>query len=225
VREYPRAYRHHIDHAEYRLHAIYTVFEKAHAQFARRLGEENRQDCFEIAVSDQHSKRVYWEFESFLTAMSTSLDLLARICGTAFKQQAPASFKDFCKNAPESALRKILRSAQDRWAQGMKDYRDCFIHYTPADTILSLSLVRYWDGCELRAKLPSNPKAREILRFRWARRNELLRYSLRVWTELMAVDRAVAVTIESAYLAGEYPARTSQLFLIGRHGMSGKPKA
>ena len=48
----------------------------------------------------------------------------------------PTSFKDSCTKAPEGGLKDIFRKAQNQWAQRMKDYRDCFIHYTPVDTLL-----------------------------------------------------------------------------------------
>jgi len=215
AREYPRIYRHHIEHAEFRLQSVYNSFEDVHKSLAKRILEEDSLDCFEMAVSDKQVRTIYWNFESYISALCAALDVLARICTTAFPQQVPISFKDFCKRAPESSFRDILRGAQTRWAQGMKDYRDCFIHYTPVDTILSLRFVRYNQGWQLRGKLPANPKAREILRFRWNRRSELLSYSMRVWKRFSSLDRKVAQTILRAYRSGSYPLRTTDLFRAG----------
>lgn len=124
AREYPRVYRHHFQHAEFRLQTIYTSFENAHKYYTERLTNEADGELFEMAVGNKNVQTTYWDFECYLSALSAALDILARICGTAFKQHAPASFKDFCKKAPEGALKEIFRKAQDQWAQQMKDYRD-----------------------------------------------------------------------------------------------------
>ncbi len=215
AREYPRVYRHHFQHAQFRLHAIYSSFESWHLHFARRLASGRHRDTFEMAQGNEEVQRIYWDFESYLVALSAALDVLARICGTAFRQHVPTSFKDFCTKAPEGGLKDIFRKAQNQWAQRMKDYRDCFIHYTPVDTLLAITMCRYPDGWELRAKLPVNPKAREIIRFRWRRRSELLCYAISVWKRFRALDRSVARTISCAYSRGEYPQRTSDLFRVG----------
>jgi hypothetical protein len=215
AREYPRAYRHHVEHAEFRLHTIYASMEHAHRSFVEKISHEAYRDYFEMAIGNKQVGQIYWDFESYLGALSAALDVLARICGTAFTQHTPVSFKDFCKKAPESELKNVFRMAQSRWAQRMKDYRDCFVHYTPVDTLLMLAMVRYSDGWELRAKLPSNPKAREIGRFRWTRRSELLGYAIRVWKRFVVFDRVVSRTIWRAYRNGQYPRRTSNLFSVG----------
>ncbi len=165
AREYPRIYRHHIEHAEFRLQSVYNSFEDVHKSLAKRILEEDSLDCFEMAVSDKQVRTIYWNFESYLSALCAALDVLARICTTAFPQQVPISFKDFCK--------------------------------------------------QLRGKLPAKPKAREILRFRWNRRSELLSYSMRVWKRFSSLDRKVAQTILRAYRSGSYPLRTTDLFRAG----------
>jgi hypothetical protein len=215
AREYPRAYRHHASHAAFRLNSIYDSFEHMHKYFTKEVKDNSRKNAFSIAVGNTQVQTIYWDFESYLNSVSAALDVLARISGTAFRQHAPASFKDFCKKAPEGTLKDIFLKAQNQWAQGMKDYRDCFVHYTPVDTLLMVEMARYPDGWELRARLPSNPKAREILRFRWRRRSELLRYAIQVWQHFVSLDRAVALTIARAYRMGEYPQRTADLFRIG----------
>ena len=105
----------------------------------------------------------------------------------------------------------------------MKAYRDCFTHYTPVDTILSIHLCQYADTWEMRANLPVNPEAREILRFRYIRRTELLVYAIRIWKHLVAFDRAVAKEISRLYRAGEYPMKRQNLFHLGRQ--RGEPDA
>jgi len=87
---------------------------------------------------------------------------------------------------------------------------------TPVDTTLIVVLRRYPDKWELRAKLPTNPNVRDILGFRYSRRVELLRYALRVYGELMALDRAVARTVWGLYRQKKYPVRKDRLFFVGR---------
>src|SRR5207244_2983725 len=149
-------------------------------------------DTFELAVSNLEVQRIYWDFESFLSEISMSLDLLARVVSPAFKQESPPSFNRLCKWAAPDPLVNIFRQAQSRWVKRMKDYRDCFTHYTPVDTLLSVGLRRYPDAWEYRAKLPINPNVREIMGFRYNRRTELLRYAIKVRKDMALLDRRVA---------------------------------
>jgi hypothetical protein len=98
----------------------------------------------------------------------------------------------------------------------MKDYRDCFVHYTPVDTMLLIRLVLRKGGWETRCKIPSNPNEREILRFRFPFRVELLRYALSVRRKMRRLDRDIAAHLEKAYKSGLYPARKNGLFSVGR---------
>lgn len=76
----------------------------------------------------------------------------------------------------------------------------------------------YPDGWHLRCRLPTNPNSREILKFRFARRTEVLRYALSVWRNLSALDRRVGAEIDRTYAAREYPKRIEHLFFIGARG-------
>ena len=109
-----------------------------------------------------------------------------------------------------------MKKAQRRWVSRLKDYRDCFVHYTPVDTLSMISLNQHDDGHEIRGKLPVNPNVREILGFRFSRRTELLRYACTVHKNMTALDRAVAREIARAFAKGEYPRRISNLFFVGR---------
>jgi hypothetical protein len=55
------------------------------------------------------------------------------------------------------------------------------VHYTPIETLLTILVVRYSDGYELRCRLPVNPNVRDILGFRYSRRVELLKYGITVY--------------------------------------------
>lgn len=56
--------------------------------------------------------------------------------------QTPASFSRFCKTAPAGLRGDLFRLAQATWVNRMKDYRDCFTHYTPTDTMLGMRVIR-----------------------------------------------------------------------------------
>jgi hypothetical protein len=214
AREYPRVYRYHFDHAESRLKDIHHRYQAAHRHFATELSKASP-TCFGMSVGNAETLKVYWDFEAFLNTVSTSLDVLARIVGTAYNEQTPPSFYKFCKKAHLHGCAKILRRAQTRWVSRMKDYRDCFVHYTCVDTILHFSCNQYTDGFELRCRLPTNPNVRDILGFRFSRRVDVLRYAISIYRNMLALDRAVASQIQRDYDAGQYPKRTTHLFFIG----------
>jgi hypothetical protein len=215
AREYPRAYRHHMECAEFRINTIAKLYAELHRELVARLDADDA--LLELAQSDVRVKRIYWDFESFLCEIGTALDLLARIVGVAYKYEMPPSFSRFCRkeilNDPFSVL---FRAAQDRWVNRMKDYRDCFVHYTPADTQLSIRLVRRARGYETRCKLPINPNERDITRFRFPLNIELLRYAISLRRRMRAFDKAVASLVKRAYEKQSYPARTQGLLSVGR---------
>jgi hypothetical protein len=222
AREYPRCYRYHLDCADFRLKTIWDLYSEIHSEMCRerRWGSEpnpaENGTLVQVAVGNKKVQRVYWDFESFLSEINIALDLLARIVGTAFIDEMPVSFNRFCKKDGSQRLLAIFKEAQSRWVRQLKDYRDCFIHYTPVDTLLSLSFVLNGDAFELRGKLPINPNVREMLGFKFSKRVELLKYACTVHRHMNALDRAVAADIARAFDAGEYPKRLSNLFFVGR---------
>jgi hypothetical protein len=64
AREYPRAYRHYVQHADFRLHSIYTSFEHAHKYYAEKLTDRGSRECLEMAVGNKQVQAAYWDFES-----------------------------------------------------------------------------------------------------------------------------------------------------------------
>jgi hypothetical protein len=215
AREYPRCYRFHFDGAKFRLRSLHDLLQRIRANLATQVSEADG-DTFEVGLSDIRVAQVYWDFESFLSEVSITLDLLARVVGPAFPQESPPSFNRLCKWTGSHPLLDVFRRAQKRWVNRVKDYRDCFTHYTPVDTMLMVVLRRYPDRWEVRAKLPTNPNVREILGFRFSRRVELLRYALRVYADLVAFDAAVARTLSRLYAKKNYPVRRDRLFFVGR---------
>lgn len=222
IREYPRIYRHHADHALCRLEAIHEAYRYHHAEVSKELDTyADHGDMISLARSTRNSLKystfkIYWDFESFLQAVSAALDIAARVVGTTYRGDTPPNFNRFCKTAPSGHLKDIFIKNQGRWVRKMKAYRDCFIHYTPVDTILGIRVEQNAEAWGLRCKLPINPEVREILRFRYSRRTELLRYAIYTWRNLIAFDRAVAKEISRLYDLGEYPKKHKNLFHLGR---------
>lgn len=215
AREYPRAYRHHMECAEFRIYTIAKLYAELHRELVAKLDADD--SLLELAQSDIRVKRIYWDFESFLCEIGSALDLLARIVGVAYKHEMPPSFSRFCrKEVPDDPFSALFRAAQDRWVNRMKDYRDCFVHYTPADTQLSIRLVRRARGWETRCKVPINPNERDITRFRFPLSIELLRYAISLRRNMRAFDKAVASLVKRAYEKQSYPVRTRGLFAVGR---------
>lgn len=216
IREYPRVYRHHYDHAEHRLTSIYGAYREHHIEAQALLSRDFKQSVeagtfLGYSYYNQTVLPIYWDFESYLQAVSSALDVTARIAGPAFKQGAPHTFNRFCKRAPEGALKDVFLRAQHRWVERMKTYRDCFVHHTSIDTLLTMQVESYSDVFELRAKLPVNPKVHDILSFRYSRRVELLKYATTVWRHLAAFDHAIAKTVRQLYKQGIYPQKIDRL--------------
>lgn len=214
AREYPRIYRYHLDHAKLRLRLIHERYLSAHRYFSEQLKTAS-DNVFEMSISSQQSHEIYWDFEVYLSAVNIALDILARILGTAYHDQTPPSFNKLCKKSSLSGPVDLLQDAKRRWVSRMKDYRDCFIHYTPVDTMTSLVCRLYSDGWDVRCKLPVNPNVRDIGGFRFSRRVELLKYSLTIYRHMKALDRKVAKWISRAYADKMYPQQINHLFFIG----------
>lgn len=215
AREYPRCYRFHLDGADHRLRSIHSLMLSTHRRFVENARASGN-DCLEEAHSNIDVQRVYWDFESYLSEISIALDLLARIVGPAFVQQTPVSLNKLCKLEDSHPVLELFRSAKRRWINRLKDYRDCFTHYTPVDTLLCFLFERHQNRWTLRAKLPTNPNVREILGFRYSRRVELLRYAITVHRHVTALDRAVARAIWKLYKGGSFPLRITNLFFVGQ---------
>ena len=214
AREYPRVYRHHVDHAAHRLRAIYDGY----VQFHNEMSEEIMDGSVwkERATSNRRVSEVYWDFEAFLNAVSSSLDTLTRVVGPTYKTETPLSFGKFARKELHGQLWELFNVASERWVWRLKDYRDCFVHYTSPNTMLFFHITEYADGWEVRAPIPRNPNERDILGFRKGRRYDVLKYTSAVWRHLMALDRAVARELRRLSRRGEFPVRTTGLFFKGR---------
>jgi len=141
------------------------------------------------------------------------------------------SVHELMRNLRANLAARAAAPDGDTFEYGLEDIRTAQVYWNfesflsevsialdlpPVDTTLIVVLRRYPDKWELRAKLPTNPNVRDILGFRYSRRVELLRYALRVYGELMALDRAVARTVWGLYRQKKYPVRKDRLFFVGR---------
>lgn len=222
AREYPRVYRYHFSNVEYRLRTIHKRYEEFHLRFEKELATLD-ENSFQTSVSDHTVHAIYWDLEALLNATSSALDAIARVLTSAYVEHTPPSFSKLTAKAHLGRYVPILLKAKRRWVQRMKDYRDCFVHYTSVDTSLSCSCSRYQKEWQVRCKLPVNPNARDIIAFRWSRRHDVLSYALTIWRHLNALDREIARAIQKEFDAGTYPARTENLFNVGQRMHTGKP--
>lgn len=214
AREYPRVYRHHFDHAEHRLKLIYEGYEKSHNQFVKQI-EKADNNLFSTAHGGIGVMQIHWDFEAYLNCIGSALDVLARIVGTGYPSPLPISFNKICSSKANGELVDALRTAKKRWVDRMKDYRDCFVHYTPSETLIMISCNLYSNGWETRLALPVNPNCRDIMLFRYSRRSHILKYAITVYKHLIALDRKVARIITKHYSSGNFPNRINNLFFLG----------
>ncbi|MCJ7508559.1 MAG: hypothetical protein MUO85_07510 [candidate division Zixibacteria bacterium] len=214
AREYPRIFRYHLYHAEHRLKKIHDNYRLASARFQTDIlsGKEN---LFSVSMGRGLAWLIYWDFEAFLNAINSSLDIMARLVGLFYADQLPLSFNKLCSRAELEGPVDLLRAAQRRWVARMKDYRDCFVHYTPVDNESFVQCHKYADGWEVRCKIPINPNVRESDGFRFSRRVDLIRYALATYRNLRALDRKIGQSIRTYWRSGRFPKRRHNLFFAG----------
>ena len=88
VREYPRAYRYHLDCAEFRLKSIHEKYAKAHSYLVQKLNSRKNEKLFALGLlSNVETVFIYWDFESFLQALNSALEILTRVVGLAYERQ------------------------------------------------------------------------------------------------------------------------------------------
>ena len=215
AREYTRFYRYHLDHAEHRLKEIHQKYHFIKKTEGRRIKELNK-NCFEFSVSNPITHQIYWDFEAYLMAINAALDLMARVVGVAYPDQTPVSFNKLCGKKSLVGPVNILRKAKKKWVDKFKDYRDCFVHYTPVDNRVFADIIRMENNYLLRCKLPTNPNIRTVEGFRYSRKVEILKYASTLYRHVSALDKAVAKEIMRLYKTNEFPKRTKNLFFIGQ---------
>ena len=215
AREYPRFYRYHLGHAEHRLKEIHKKYNLIKTNEMLHINDFD-ENCFEVSVSNPMTHQIYWDFEAYLMALNAALDLMARVVGVTYPDQTPVSFNKLCAKKSLNGPVEILRRAKKRWVDRFKDYRDCFVHYTPADNRVYADVIRIDNGFLLRCKLPTNPNIRTVEGFKYSRKVEILKYASTLYRHISALDKAVAKEIMKLYKAGEFPKRTKNLFFIGQ---------
>ena len=215
AREYPRFYRYHIDNIEYRLQTIHKLYEHHKTEFLKKGINNEYGQIFEMATSTIMSSRIYWDFEALLGATNSALDILARISGVAYSEQTPVSLNKLSKKKELIGIVDLFRQAQSDWINKMKDYRDCFVHYTPVANsvyVIVFKLKRNW---KMWCKIPVNPNIRVADGFVFSRRIDLLQYAISIHQNLIKLDKQVAEKIQELYNSGQFPKRINNLFYIG----------
>lgn len=213
AREYSRCYRYHFDCAEYRIASMHKAYLSLASVLAQRAATADPATG-SFGFSDQTVTIAYWEFDAFLAAINSALDVLARLVGVGYLEPMPPSFNRLCGRKP-SGIAALLTRAQTLWVRRMKDYRDCFVHYTPVGTLLMAEAYRTPSGWRMHMKLPVNPNVRDVEGFQFSRRTDLMPYAAATYRHFVALDRAVATEIRRLYKLGEYPKRTQHLFGVG----------
>ncbi len=213
--EYPRVFRYHLQHAGHRLTLIHKAYQVSHSDFEKKLLADNK-DYIEIATFNKIAYQMWWDFEAYLNAISSALDIFARIVGLFYNSELPLSSNRLYATKDVAGVVTTMRAAQERWVTRLKDYRDCFTHYTPVDNMASIRCLNYEDGFEVRANLPTNPNIRENIGFQYSRRVEVLTYASTVYKHIKALNRKVGAEIHRALKNGQFPMRTENLFFKGR---------
>jgi len=213
--EYPRIFRYHVEHVKYRLQSIHAKYLKHFAGVNANIAEYDLTSFIEAMRSNREVSVLHWDFEAMLNAAGSSLDILARIAGLSSTQHTPPNFTRYVRST-SGPLTDVMGRANKKWVLRLKDYRDCFVHYTPIDRLPQLRATRYGDGIEIRCNLPTNPNMRETFHFRYSRRCELLRYSIQLYRNIKKLDREISEGLSKLYSQGLYPVRTRGLFGIGR---------
>ena len=214
AREYPRFFRSQVNHAQYRLKNIYTLYESQVSAFKRNHANIKIDNFIGYGIGGREVEMIYWEFEALLGSINTSLELIARILTPAFKQHTPITFNKLCKKKELGGPIDILRKAKIRWIDRMKEYRDCFVHFSGVDTLQMVGFNHYSDGIEMRAKIPSNPQIREHLGFNFRRKDDVLRYSIWIYRCLRALDKKIGNALINMEQKGEFPVRLHNLHYI-----------
>jgi hypothetical protein len=215
AREYPRFYRYHLDHAQYRLKSIHEKYSVVRGGILKS-SKANGYSSLGMSISNPITHQIYWDFEAYLMALSAALDLMARVVGVSFSDQTPVSFNKLCSKKQLAGPVDTLRIAKERWINRFKDYRDCFVHYTPADNRVYSDVIPQGDGGILRCKLPTNPNIRTVEGFKYSKKVEVLTYGATVYRHFSALDKAIAKDIMRLYKDNEFPKRTKNLFFIGQ---------
>lgn len=216
AREFPRYYRYHVDNIKYRLQTISNIYEEAKVEVLDEINTDHGEALpFEFSSSSILSRRAYWDFEALLNATGSALDILARVSGLAYRQTQPPSLNKICKGKELEGIVELFRQAKIEWVDVMKDYRDCFVHYVPVDSLLSIKVYPLNKNWKMWCKIPTNPNARNSLSFVFSRKLDLLRYSITIYKNLMNLDREVSEKIRELYRKGEYPKRINNLFSVG----------
>ena len=199
---------HYYNHSKYRLEMMH----KNYKWFRENISEDANLGPTLFGYGGKDVDWIHWEFESFLMAVNSTLDVIARICGPYYPPMS-FTFNKLCKVTDTIGPHITLRKAKDEWAQRMKDYRDCFVHYIPIMPMCMAGLNELSsDSLEVSINIPDNPESRSITKFVFNDKLDMLKYSVQTFNNLCILDNSIANELTSLFLRDEYPKRYERLF-------------
>lgn len=227
LREYPRIFRHHFMHFEYRLQRIILLYKQIANELLEEINEKsnesipisniNLSNIIDISISNEKTNILYWEFESLLSSANISIDVMTRIISPSIKNQLPPTFNKACKfNRENNEILEYFKTIKNEWVDTLKSYRDCFTHYAIPDTLLSVTAINKDSKFFIYAKIPTNPDVRDITCFKFDDEIDVLSYSLQLHQKLISFDKTVSELIQNLYQQNKFIIRTSNLFSVGK---------
>ena len=202
--KHARYFEHYYDHAKFRLKNIHVNYGRMAEYFAnehKKCGNTNLHQVW----SDE-SNQIFWDFEDYITAIRTSLDILTVICRPAYKGDTPRTFFDYCEFSITDPLHDLFEKANINWAGTMRNYRVQYIHYAPINDVPAIRLLKHGSDFELNARIPDSPlKTPGSKKFTYEKNIDVLTYSIDLFNHLSAFETSVATEIELLSKNREYP--------------------
>ena len=215
--QYPSVYAYYKRCAFHRAISIQTAYQDAHAAMVDRIsGLKDRPDSVDSLSTK--ALQTYWDFDACLVAVSTALDVLTRVAGTAYEGDKSPTFGKFCKkNKDTLGVAKYIVNAKTSWVDRFKTYRDCLVHFTCSTQYHSFTAeLQSVDEYKLRCVLPDNPNQREMLRFTHSNGEDVYVFAANCLNNLHELESKVAEKLLEDYQNEEYPKQTKRLFTLGK---------
>lgn len=210
IHNYAIYFNHYYFHAAHRLEEINEGYAKMAKQF---IYEYNRYG--DSMINTAGSSDIMYNFEDYLTAIRSSLDVLTKICLPAYRQSMPRTYNDFCRSKELSGPHLLFKNASNEWANKLIAYRDHCIHYSPFDNLPSKAELikngRYW---EVFVRIPDNPEARSTSKFTYNDNIDILKYSIDTFSKYRNFEDSVSWELYSLYKKGQYPIKYKKIVTV-----------
>lgn len=203
-------YDHYYEHAKQRLISIHGNYCLIAEDFSDSLKKyPNTRN-----ISGLMAEQVYWDFEDYLAAMRSLLDIYIMLCRAA--SSAPGSFPSSFSVLKErdsnkvrelvklTTLYPILKDAYNSWAKEMIDYRNFYMHYAPFEEVHSTRVIVSESMLKINHRLPDSLKVKN-LKFEYYKNKDVFEYSIEIFRKNDELQSALANEICSLNLLGNYP--------------------